>query len=58
MAIVDYTLPLLLDGEAAFNVGNGVYPRGIVHYISSGLPPQIYPYNELGAPINDPFFTG
>lgn len=58
MAIVDYNLPLLLNGQAAFNVGHGVYPNGIVYYVSSGLPPLIYPYNELGAPINDPFFTG
>lgn len=57
MAIINYNEPLLMDGEPAFNVGHGVYPDGIVYYVSSGLPPLIYPYNELGAPINDPFFT-
>lgn len=57
MAIIDYNLPLLLDGEEAYNVGHGVYPNGIVYYISTGLPPQIFPYNELGSPIDDPYFV-
>lgn len=57
MALIDFNLPLLLNGEPAYNVGHGTYPNGIVYYVSTGIPPVVYPYNELGSPINDPYFV-
>lgn len=58
MALVDFTKPLLLNEEPAFNVGHGTWIGGIVYYISTGIPPVIYPYNDLGTPIDDPYFIG
>ena len=57
MALVDFNKPLTIDGQPAYNIGHGVWPGGIVYYVSTGVPPTIYPYNDLGDPINHPFFS-